>query len=446
VGIDDSFHKGLKAYRDGKYQEAVQLLYSAVSENEKNHKAWNALGVTFSKMGRLEEAVTCYENALKYDPGNTSYEQNRNQIVQKAYSKLPQSPDLERPSPVRVDIRRFFLPSIILIILALIAIFMLVIPSFHGNSDSGQLQPIPIPDVTPVEIPEETTVLPKGSDKPYDQNRTGSGDKITVPKKAPSIPEGAFMIMGDLIGKYYNGLSEVTFSMGIPEGGSPQYLPRVNYLWSVGTMDPIPVLPTNPASGTMKPGETQTITIQIPANQQPRAGEKFSLEVRPATGTSITIATSLPSNYKGGIIRNPMNEMQDPSIQPSPAYLSIQPVNDSYANLVLDDSINGYYSDELEQLIITLRVPATGIPQDLTRLTYLWSTGTGTPVTISRLNLNPSSGTINPGEQQLLMISIPEGSRPRAGESFTLEIKPDIGQSIMKKKILLSSYKGGTIF
>ena len=60
VGIDDTFHKGLKAYRDGNYPEAVQLLNKAVTENETNHKAWNALGVTYSRMGRIEEAVSCY--------------------------------------------------------------------------------------------------------------------------------------------------------------------------------------------------------------------------------------------------------------------------------------------------------------------------------------------------------------------------------------------------
>jgi len=441
LSIDDSFHKGLKAYRDGRYQEAVQLLYSAVSDNEENHKAWNALGVTFSKMGRVEEAVNCYENALKYDPGNTSYEQNRDQIVQKAFSRLPKAPDLERPAPVMVNYRRFIIPSIVLILVGLIVIYILFISSFLGGSaiSTQQQSPLPPAVIVPVKTPEILNPLTNESVNSSYQNTTDSKDIVVPPEIEPSLPKSSLIITGDLIGKYYNGLSEVTFPIGIPDGGTPQYLPRVNYLWSVGTMDTIPVLPANPASGTIKPGETQLVTIQIPQNQQPRAGEKFSLEIRPATGTSTLFMSSLPADYNGGIIKNPAYQKSGTSSQSA----SVHPLNSTDANLILDGSLSGYYSNELEQLTFTIRTAATGTPQDLTRITYLWNNGTNTPAPISKIN--PTSGTINPGEQQLLTLTIPEANRPRAGESFTLEIKPDIGQSIIEKKTLSSGYKGGTI-
>ncbi|MFH0967628.1 MAG: tetratricopeptide repeat protein [Methanobacteriota archaeon] len=441
MSIDDSFHKGLKAYRDGRYEEAVSLLYSAVSDNEENHKAWNALGVTFSKMGRIEEAINCYENALKYDPGNMSYEQNRDQIVQKAFSRLPQVPDLERPAPVVINYQRFIVPSILLILVGLIAIYVLFISSFLGGGDISTQQPTPLPtpEIIPFVTPEVAPSSSNNSLNSSDQNATASNDLVATPDILPSQPESSIIITGDLIGKYYNGLSEVTFPIGIADGGIPQYLPRVNYLWSVGTMDPIQVLPANPASGTMKPGKTQLVTIQIPLNQQPRAGENFSIEIRPASGAPTSFVASLPSDYNGGIIKNPAYQKTGSSSQS----VSVLPSNSTDANLILDGSLSGYYSNELEQLTFTIRTAATGTPQDLTRITYLWNIGTNAPVQISKIN--PSSGTINPGERQLITLTIPEDNRPLAGESFTLEIKPDIGQSIIEKKTLSSGYKGGTI-
>ena len=82
MGTNDSFHEGLKAYREARYSDAIELLRAAVTENEEDHKAWNALGVTYSKIGDTRKAIESYNTALKYDPGNESYIRNRDQIPQ----------------------------------------------------------------------------------------------------------------------------------------------------------------------------------------------------------------------------------------------------------------------------------------------------------------------------------------------------------------------------
>ena len=450
MGIDDSFHKGLKAYRDGNYPEAVQLLKNAVNENEGNHKAWNALGVTFSKMGRIEEAVSCYENALKYDPGNISYEQNRDQIVRKAFSRLPSSPRSEGLGMVNLNYRRFIIPAILLIFVAFIAIYILIISSspaavLNSGNESGSLSSLtPVPEITPVvtsEVTESPSDLQSNTSSPVPvQHDINPG--TTAELSSPSL-----MIIGDLNGKYSNGLSELTFSIGIPDGGTPQYLPRVSYLWSAGSLDPVMVLPANPASGTIKPGETESVTLQIPLNQQSRSGEKFNLEIRPPSGNPTFFSSTLPDDYNGGKILNPgYTKSGSFSSETGSSALSSSGSSapaENESNLVLEGSLNGFYSSELEELTLTLRVPTTGSPQDLTRITYNWNVGSSVPVKISRVQ--PVSGTINPGEQQLVTISIPVGNRPLGGESFTLEIKPDIGSPIVVKKALSSGYRGGII-
>lgn len=445
MGLEDSFHKGLKAYRDGQYQEAIQLLYEAVSDNEKNHKAWNALGVTFSKLGRFEEAVNCYENALKYDPGNTSYEQNRDQIVKKAFSKIQSEPTPQIPVQP-VDLHKLVMPGAILGIIVVLAIVILSLSSLMNNNPADS-----VPSIAEVSTSTDD-VQASHSPALDDTLKANVSSQITdippsdQPRADPNQKQPALIIDGDLMGKYFNSLSELTFTIALTEGSTPQYLPRVSYLWSVGSLDPITVLPANPASGTIKPGDSQLVTLQIPLEQQPQSGEKYTLEIRPPSGMPSIYSATIPEEYRGGVLANPSPDYgpashrqgeQDEDNGRSSTISPLQPA------LSVEGSLNGYYGLELEQLTLTLRALATGSPQDLNRLSYIWTSGASDPVQITRMQ--PASGTINPGEQQLITLTIPEGHRPRGGDMFTLEIRSAGGEPLVIQKTLSSAYRGGII-
>jgi tetratricopeptide (TPR) repeat protein len=70
------FQDGVRLFKEGKYNEAVEKLHIVAVAEHKNHKAWNALGVALSKTGDLEQSIICFENALSFDPGNTTYQKN----------------------------------------------------------------------------------------------------------------------------------------------------------------------------------------------------------------------------------------------------------------------------------------------------------------------------------------------------------------------------------
>lgn len=72
-----SFQSGMDAFKAGNYQEAADAFHDVITENDQDHKAWNALGVSFTKMGLHPEADICFKNALAFNPENEVYLKNR---------------------------------------------------------------------------------------------------------------------------------------------------------------------------------------------------------------------------------------------------------------------------------------------------------------------------------------------------------------------------------
>ncbi|HWQ67062.1 MAG TPA: tetratricopeptide repeat protein [Methanospirillum sp.] len=71
------YQKGLRLFRSENYGEAIELFSAVVEADETHHKAWNALGVACTKVGRYEDAALCFENALSLAPDTETYIKNR---------------------------------------------------------------------------------------------------------------------------------------------------------------------------------------------------------------------------------------------------------------------------------------------------------------------------------------------------------------------------------
>jgi len=73
----DLFRKGIDLFKSGKYQEASDIFLQLIEKDDRNHKAWNALGVVYTRTGRYEEADDCYGKALSIAPGTAPYQRNQ---------------------------------------------------------------------------------------------------------------------------------------------------------------------------------------------------------------------------------------------------------------------------------------------------------------------------------------------------------------------------------
>lgn len=94
-----SYSTGMEAFKAGNYQIAADAFMEVVNEDENNHKAWNALGVVYTKTGQYEHADTCYENALTLAPGTAAYERNREKNKEKWQPEDVLSVDDDKPEP-----------------------------------------------------------------------------------------------------------------------------------------------------------------------------------------------------------------------------------------------------------------------------------------------------------------------------------------------------------
>jgi Flp pilus assembly protein TadD len=94
------FKKGISRFKEGQYQDALGFFLKATKEDKQNHKAWNALGVTYSRLETYADANSCFHAALRLDPDNQAYLDNlkKNRVHMRKNSppktdQLPNKPD-----------------------------------------------------------------------------------------------------------------------------------------------------------------------------------------------------------------------------------------------------------------------------------------------------------------------------------------------------------------
>ncbi|PWR74741.1 archaellin/type IV pilin N-terminal domain-containing protein [Methanospirillum lacunae] len=109
-----------------------------------------------------------------------------------------------------------------------------------------------------------------------------------------------------LDGQLYGDSSDIsvlTIYLAIPEGGQPQKLSDVDYLWTIDGGAVTVVTGTDADNvGLLQAGDRAKITISLAAANRPGPGSSFTLEIKPKVGASSLISKTLGSGYAGGVI------------------------------------------------------------------------------------------------------------------------------------------------
>jgi len=70
--VEELNKKGLDLYNKGKYEEAINCFDKALKINDDVYQVWNNKGLVYYKLKKYEEAVKCFEKALSINPGYTT--------------------------------------------------------------------------------------------------------------------------------------------------------------------------------------------------------------------------------------------------------------------------------------------------------------------------------------------------------------------------------------
>jgi len=93
---DQTFRSGMSAFKEKQYDEAAAQFTKAIEDHAVMHKSFNALGVTYSKVGKIKEAKTCFLKAHALDPTNETYKRNLKKISGKI--SKPNTPPVPPPT------------------------------------------------------------------------------------------------------------------------------------------------------------------------------------------------------------------------------------------------------------------------------------------------------------------------------------------------------------
>ena len=120
-------------------------------------------------------------------------------------------------------------------------------------------------------------------------------------------------------------------------------------------------------------------------------------------------------------------------------------IKQSASVAITDGLIRGQYDETngLTSLTFSLSIPETGEPIDLSKMIYFYAKNSDMGSEIPLSSISPNSGILRAGDSTRVRLSGLSG--PKAGGSFSLEIKPPNGASTLIQRTLPSGFDGGYI-
>jgi flagellin FlaB len=111
------------------------------------------------------------------------------------------------------------------------------------------------------------------------------------------------IIDGMIYGSYASSkLQQIYFYVKVPEGGETQDLRYVKYMWTMENLAVTTGATIDPATGALNPGGRIKVTLTPPTGYLPAAGQRFTFEMKPKTGSSSLVSRTLADGYTGGVI------------------------------------------------------------------------------------------------------------------------------------------------
>ncbi len=99
-------------------------------------------------------------------------------------------------------------------------------------------------------------------------------------------------------------ITQLTFYLSVPEGGQPQKMTEVTYLWTLAGGAVSSLTSVDESATLLQPGARAKIVAHVATTDTSPSSTKpsFTLEIKPKVGASTLVSKTLSSGYAGGVI------------------------------------------------------------------------------------------------------------------------------------------------
>lgn len=169
---DELMKEGVRLFKSKEYKESAEIFSKIVQLDENNHKAWNALGVTNSKIGDEKLAYICFKKAITLEPNNPIYRKNIKRINS---LEKPISANKENQYKLKISFANLFLLifgiGIMALIISVVASYVIDLEPTHQMRSTSISKSSP--NITiPTNENNITTVVPTVSTATIFENKS----------------------------------------------------------------------------------------------------------------------------------------------------------------------------------------------------------------------------------------------------------------------------------
>lgn len=406
--MNDDYKKGLIAFRDGRFQDAIDVFSLIVTNDSKNSAAWHALGASYAKINKIPEAFNCILRSTVIEPDNEKYQKSLSSIRK----KLEEFTKTTEYQEKYVDRQRidwgntvaFFGKGIIWLILFIFALYLIVnvsIPLLFSLTglDNPTSKYYGLPSD---QIYSKSQSIPYERLLRYPDSYQGSLIRIDgqVKQVNPINKEYAVLIVAtrplgeglsskltyfdDYVYVHYTGKSYTTILEDDVVTIYGEYKGRITYDTIIGSKNTVP----------------EVIAVQV-ENSEPTPPKQLIDEI-----DKIEQATQSTNLQFDGYIYGDWNNNQ-----------------------------------QVENLFFNLMVPDDKSSQNLDEMKISYSLEDGEPI---QLNAQYDNNVINPGEKQKITVNL-QGMGPKSNQSFIIIIKTKDDKKTFYTGKIHPEYSGGVI-
>lgn len=439
--MNNDYRKGLIAFKEGRFQDAINIFTVLIEINRNDATVWHALGASYAKINKIPEAYNCILFSTRIEPDNKKFQKSLSIITKKLenFTKTTEYKEnyIEKQKKEKVKAYESLGKGIVYIILFLFVIYLIInvsIPSFfiltEQNLPNSQFEKFSIDQLqlNSKEIPYETLLRNPTAYKGYLLRIYGQiKQMIPINEKSVDLLISTKVLVGgnklrdtvysdDIMYVRYKGqnVNKILEDDIVTVYG--EYNGRITYQTYLGSK----TVPDISAIYIEIPGESYSGNIDSYQNTQQISNVEYSAE-------------SIDKN----------KDIYHPSLSNDEISSLKSKLKDQNENFLPIAQIYGdWNNNQIENIFFEMEVPADKTPQNIEGMKIAITTNNQEPI---ELHPTYEKSIINPGEKQKISVNL-EGYYLESNDIILFGIRVNDDLPLWFSGEIVPDYTGGVIY